>query len=167
MPKSGTREEIRERRRRINEFRSQQFTAEEIFNSLRSDFPKLTLDIVYHDIEYIRGHAKEYILLEYLPNVGDEFLQAKTNIDWTIGQAVVMYYQGTEEKTVITYPNGTKVEKFVKKSRNTAMLRLIALLAFAKVNIINAGPVVANIQRILEENQRLKQEKNLVITAKS
>lgn len=154
---------VRSRREQVHNFRCKGYTAEEIYTVLKERFPTITVNAVYRDIDFLKHRAREYIINEYLPSFGDEFSVSKTGIDQVIEESWTMYYTGTEETQTITLADGKQIKKHIKQSRNPAMLRLALDAYITKVNLGNCGPIVANVQRLVAENQRLTEGKPIAL----
>lgn len=89
-----TKSELRLRRLQVQRLRAMGYTASEIYNGLKEQFPELSLQMIFQDIEALKQKAPGYIEGEYIPNIGDKIALAESLLDTIVSEAMNTYYNG-------------------------------------------------------------------------
>lgn len=156
MAHRATKTMLRLRREKVHVLRSQEYSADEIYNGLKEQFPHITLANIYSDIKYLKNYAKAYVILEYIDDFSDELAKVKALANWALGEAVNTYHNGREEIHNIQLPDGRKMVKHVRKFKDLKALELIVKIGLIKVKLLDNGPVIERIISIEQENRQLK-----------
>jgi len=159
----GNKLEIRLRRAKVAIMRAKGVKPEAIWNALHDDFPHATLNTIHDDIEYIKAHAKEYVILEYLPEYGDQFQQALIILHEINSECWRRYKAGEMEFHRTKLPDGTVIEKAIKREGDLGCLKLSAEVKLAIIDLPNSATVSDTITRVASEYKRLREQTEKVM----
>lgn len=166
---------VQERRKEVLRMWSAHMSGSEILASLQERYPKLTLDAVWHDMEWCKNEGKEYIQMRFLPEFGELFLRVKTNLEEASKYSIFQYHNGAEtvQTTTIMQPNPVDEEKpipiriiktITRRERPEHALRLFCEANIALLGMGDISSVVDNATRMVAELDRLKKEGKKFVT---
>ena len=151
---------VQVRRELVNKLWSWGEPAEKILQEVRDKFPKekMTINMIYQDIEYLKELGNEYIERRFIPQFGQTFLKSITNVEEYARLMRVQYTEGTTKTTTTKYPGGDEKVEVVKQSHDIAALRLAYDCEMYPMNIVEAAPVLQQMVRLKERCDLLKKE---------
>lgn len=150
----ATEAEVELRRDAIADLSAKGLKAPEIRGLLIADFPGITLNKIWDDIEHIEKHAHEYIGRRYLPGLGKIFEEAVRAMDNVRREAWRRYEQGEVEVHHIQTPEGTTVKRIVREG-SSEWLKLYGSAAKTLLSLAERQSVIKAQARVMADYQRL------------
>ena len=152
---------VQVRREIVNKLWSWDVPCEEILKIVKEKLPeekKTTMNCIYQDIEYLKEVGKEYIERKFIPEFGQMFMKAVTNIEQSRREARSLFNEGITKTKTIKLANGSEQTEEIHESKNLTALRLAVECDIVLINLADTAPVLQQAMRLKETVDLLKRE---------
>ena len=125
----------------------------DILAGVKEKFPndKINISMILHDIEYLKKLGNEYIERKFIPEFGQTFMKAVTNIEEARREAWLLFSQGITKTKTIKFPDDTEQHEEIHESKNLSALRLAVECDVVLINIADTAPVLQQVARLKEK----------------
>ena len=120
---------------------------------------KITISMIYQDIEYLKKLGDDYIELKFIPQFGQTFMKVITNVEEYRKDARLLFAAGVKKVTTTTYPDGKVRIEEAHESKNLAALRLALDCDVVLVNAADTAAVLQQVGKLKSRVDLLKRER--------